>query len=99
MTMWKCDYGITFSNCHLQIQLSHSYIFHPFHIHHTYPGLPGYWCKFARATGRAIATFFKQGGGKSGQRRAMHRLRAGVITARAPDTDSATENNRPASVG
>jgi|GEM_PF-5144553 len=45
------------------------------------------------ATGRAIATLFKQGGGKSGQQRAMYRLRAGVITARATDTDSATENN------
>ena len=57
--------------------------------------LPRYFSKFAPATGRAIATLFKQGGGKSGQQRAMYRLRAGVITARAPDTDSATENNLP----
>ena len=34
------------------------------------------------------------GGGKSGQQRAMYRLSAGVIVARAHDTDSATENNR-----
>jgi hypothetical protein len=42
---------------------------------------------------------FNQSGGKSGQQRAMYRLRAGVITARAPDTDSATENNRPGHPG
>ena len=54
---------------------------------------PKYFGIFVTATGRAIATLFKQGGGKSGQQRAMYRLRAGVITARAPDTDSATENN------
>ena len=58
-----------------------------------------YFSKFAQATGRAIAILVKRGGGKSGQQRAMYRLRAGVITARAPDTDSATENNRPGSSG
>jgi len=49
---------------------------------------------FCIATGRAIALYNQKEGGKSGQLRAMHRLIAGIRLL--ADTDSATENNCPA---
>ena len=66
-------------------------------IQDTDTALRRYFFKFAQATGRAIVPHMREG--KSGQQRAMYRLRAGVILAWAHDTESATENNHPADGG